>query len=115
MNFISSILQDLLSILFSFTGDLGVAIVVVTLMVKLILMPLSMKQKLSMIKQRDMADKMSTLKEQYKNNPTELEKQMQLHATESMKSMLGCSTLLLQMPIVFALYKTFSMYATGFF
>lgn len=50
MNFISSILQDLLSILFSFTGDLGVAIVVVTLIVKLILMPLSMKQKLSMRK-----------------------------------------------------------------
>ena len=108
MNFISSILQDLLSTLFSFTGDLGVAIVVVTLMVKLILMPLSMKQKFSMRKQQDMANKMNQLKEKYKNNPKELEKQMQLHATESVKSMLGCSTLLLQMPIVFALYRTFS-------
>ena len=39
MNFISGMLQDLLNILFSFTGDLGVAIVVITLMVKLILMP----------------------------------------------------------------------------
>lgn len=108
MDFISSILQDLLSILFSFTGDLGVAIVVVTLMVKLIIMPLSMKQKFSMRKQQDMAEKMNKIKEKYKNKPKELEKQIESHAVESMKSMAGLFTLLLQMPIIFALYKTFS-------
>lgn len=43
MDFISDMLQDLLNILFSYTGDLGVAIVIVTLIVKLVLMPLSIK------------------------------------------------------------------------
>ncbi len=124
MNFISGMLQDLLNILFSFTGDLGVAIVVITLMVKLILMPLSLKQKFAMRKQQDLAEKMNDIKEKYKNNAKEMEKQLQEHSMETMKSMMGCkqlqehsmetmksmmgcSTILLQMPIVCALYQTF--------
>ncbi|WP_270941052.1 YidC/Oxa1 family membrane protein insertase [Romboutsia lituseburensis] len=107
MNFISNILQDLLNTLFSFTGDLGVAIVIITLIVKLLLMPLSLRQKFAMRKQQDLAEKMNHIKEKYKNNAKELEKQLQKHSVESMKSMLGCSTLLLQMPVVYALYNTF--------
>lgn len=107
MNFISGMLQDLLNILFSFTGDLGVAIVVITLMVKLILMPLSLKQKFAMRKQQDLAEKMNVIKEKYKNNAKEMEKHLQEHSKETMKSMMGCSTILLQMPIVCALYQTF--------
>lgn len=107
MNFISNILQDLLNTLFSFTGDLGAAIVIITLIVKLLLMPLSLRQKLAMRKQQDLAEKMKHIKEKYKNNAKELEKQLQKHSVESMKSMLGCSTLLLQMPVVYALYHTF--------
>ncbi|MDK2562344.1 YidC/Oxa1 family membrane protein insertase [Romboutsia sedimentorum] len=107
MDFISSILQDLLNTLFSFTGDLGIAIVLITLMVKLLLMPLSLKQRFAMRKQQDLVGQMSHIKEKYKNNTKELEKQLQKHSAESMKSMLGCSTLILQMPVVYALYNTF--------
>lgn len=108
MNFISNTLQSLLNILFSFTGDLGVAIVVITLIVKLILMPLSIKQRFSMKKQQALVEKANQIKEQYKNNTKELEKQLQLHSAESVKSMLGYSTLLLQMPVIYSLYYTFS-------
>ena len=45
MDFISNILQELLNLLFNFTGDFGIAIVIVTLSVKIILMPFSIKQK----------------------------------------------------------------------
>ena len=107
MNFISGMLQDLLNILFSFTGDLGIAIVVITLMVKLVLMPLSLKQKFAMRKQQDLAEKMNDITEKYKNNAKEMEKHLQEHSMETMKSMMGCSTILLQMPIVCALYQTF--------
>lgn len=107
MNFISSILQEVLNTLFSFTGDLGISIVIITVIVKLLLLPLSLKQKFAMKKQQDLAEKMDNLKEKYKNNAKELEKQMQAYSVESMKSMMGCSTLLLQMPIIYALYNTF--------
>lgn len=49
MNIISSILQDLLNILFGFTGDIGISIVIITLLVKLLLIPLTVKQKYSII------------------------------------------------------------------
>lgn len=107
MDFISSILQDLLNILFSFTGDLGIAIVFITLLVKLVLMPLSLKQRFAMRKQQDLAEKINHIKEKYKDNTKELEEQLQKHSAESMKSMLGCSTLLIQMPVIYSLYNTF--------
>jgi YidC/Oxa1 family membrane protein insertase len=107
MNIISSILQDLLNILFGFTGDIGISIVIITLLVKLLLIPLTVKQKTSIIKQQDMVGELEELKEKYKSNSKELEKQMKIHATKNVKSMLGCFVILLQMPILFALYNTF--------
>ena len=107
MDFISGMLQELLNILFSYTGDLGIAIVVVTLIVKIILMPLSLKQKLSMNKQQELTEKINYIKEKYKNNTKELESQLQKYSQESIKSTLGCFTLILQMTIVYSLYNTF--------
>lgn len=107
MDFISSILQSLLNILFNFTGDIGIAIVIITLLVKVLLMPLSIKQKVSMRKQQDLAEKMNEIKEKYKNNSKELEAQLQKYSKESVKGMLGCATLLLQMPVIYSLYRTF--------
>ncbi len=107
MNFISSMLQDLLNILFSFTGDLGVAIVVMTLIVKLILMPLSLKQKFAMKRQQDLVEKVNQVKEKYKHNTKEMEKRLQEYSSETMKSMMGCSTILIQMPILCSLYNIF--------
>ena len=107
MDFISCMLQELLNILFSYTGDLGIAIVIVTFIVKVLLMPLSLKQRLSMSKQQELAERVNDIKEKYKNNTKELEKQLQKYSHESIKSMLGCFTLVLQMPIIYSLYSTF--------
>lgn len=104
MDFISSILQGLLSTLFNFTGDFGISIVLITLIVKLVLMPLSLKQRFSVKKQQELAEKMEHIKEKYKNDTKELEKQIQVNSVESMKSMLGCLIVLVQMPVVYALY-----------
>ncbi len=59
-----------------------------------------------MSKQQELAEKVNDVKEKYKNNTKELENQLQKYSQESMKSMLGCFTLVLQMPIVYALYNT---------
>lgn len=82
MDFISSILQGLLSILFNFTGDFGISIVLITLIVKLVLMPLSLKQRFSVKKQQELAEKMEHIKEKYKNDTKELEKQIQVSSVE---------------------------------
>lgn len=60
-----------------------------------------------MSEQQELAKKANYIKDKYKNNTKELENQLQKYSQESIKSMLGCSTAVLQMPIIYALYRTF--------
>lgn len=53
MNIISNLLNLSLNYFFNITGDLGIAIILLTILVKLILMPISFKQKLSMYSQQE--------------------------------------------------------------
>lgn len=114
MDFISNMLQSLLNILLDCTGDLGIAIVIITLLVKVFLMPLSIKQKISMKNQQILGEKINKLKEKYKNNPKKLESELKKYSKDSLKGMLGCTTLLLQMPIIYSLYHTFVKMPYGY-
>ncbi len=62
MNIIFNFLSSLLNSIFNFTGDWGLAIVLLTLGVRLVLSPMSFKQKKSMQQQQKFAIKMQELK-----------------------------------------------------
>lgn len=105
MNIISSVLNTSLNYFFSLTGDWGIAIVLLTILVRTLLLPMSMKQKLSMQQQQSLSKKIEELKEKYKNNKEKLESELQKHYQQSAKSMFGCLVSLLQLPIIFTLYS----------
>lgn len=105
MNIISNTLNTSLNYFFNISGDWGIAIILLTIFVRTILLPMSMKQKFSMQQQQSLSKKIEELKEKYKNNKEKLEAEIQKHYTQSAKSMLGCLVTLLQLPIVFALYS----------
>lgn len=105
MNIVSSILNTSLNYFFNLTGDWGIAIILLTILVRIFLLPMSIKQKLSMQQQQGLSKKMEELKEKYKNNKEKLEAELQKHFKQSAKSMLGCLISLLQLPIVFTLYN----------
>lgn len=105
MNIISNILNASLNYFFNMTGDWGIAIILLTLLVRAVLLPMSMKQKLSIYQQQSLAKKIDVLKKKYKNNKEKLEAEMQRHYSQSAKSMFGCLVSLLQLPIVFTLYR----------
>jgi len=73
MNIIFNFLSSLLNSIFNFTGDWGLAIVLLTVSVRLVLSPMSFEQKKSMQQQQKFAIKMQELKEKYKNNKDKLE------------------------------------------
>lgn len=104
MNIIFNILNTLLSSIFNFTGDWGVSIIILTLLVRLALLPISIKQKISLDKQQEMSRKIEDLKRKYSNNKKKLETEMKKHYEESAKGMLGCLVSLLQIPIISSLY-----------
>lgn len=105
MNIIFNLLNSLLNLFFSFTGDWGLAIVLLTVGVRIILSPMSFKQKKSMQLQQNLNMKMQQLKEKYKNNENKLRDEINKQSAESAKSMLGCLVTLLQLPVLFTLWS----------
>lgn len=108
MNIIFNFLSSLLNSIFNFTGDWGLAIVLLTLGVRLVLSPMSFKQKKSMHQQQKFAVKMQEIKEKYKDNKDKLEVEVNKQSAKSVKGMMGCLVTLLQLPVIMTLWSVFN-------
>jgi YidC/Oxa1 family membrane protein insertase len=87
-------------------GNWGWAIILFTLLVKLVLFPLSYKGMMSMQKLKELAPKMKELKAKYKDDPAKLNAQMmEMYKKNGANPMGGCLPMLLQIPVFFALYR----------
>ncbi len=92
--------------IYDYVGNWGWAIVLFTILVKLVLFPLSYKGMMSMNKMKELAPKMKELKEKYKGDPAKLNQQtMALYKKHNVNPMGGCLPMLLQIPVFFALYR----------
>ena len=97
---------NLLNWLFLHIGNFGVAIICLTLIVRLILFPIADKQFKSMAAMRKVQPKMKALQERYKNDKPKLQQEMlKLYQEEKINPAAGCLPILLQIPIFYALYK----------
>jgi len=87
---------------YSLVKNYGVALILFTLLVKLILFPFSFKQQKGMIKMARMQPKLMELQKKYGNNKQKLnEEMMKMYEKEGYNPMAGCLPLLLQFPILF--------------
>lgn len=85
----------------------GLAIIFLTIIIKLILFPLTQKQMKSMRAMQEIQPKLKSLQEKYKNDPQKMqEKVMQLYKDHGVNPFGGCLPLLLQMPIFIAFYQS---------
>jgi YidC/Oxa1 family membrane protein insertase len=86
-------------------GNWGVAIIILTILIKLIFYPLSEASYRSMAKMRVVAPKMQRLKEQYGNDRQRMQQaMMELYKTEKINPLGGCLPILVQIPVFIALY-----------
>jgi YidC/Oxa1 family membrane protein insertase len=93
--------------LFKLTGNFGVAIIGLTILVRAVLFPIANKQFESMAKMRVVAPKMKVIQEKFKDDkPRAQQEMMALYKTEKVNPLAGCLPLVLQIPIFYALYKT---------
>ncbi len=105
-DFISQILLKLLEFLYGIVHNWGWAIVLLSLLVYIILYPLSLKQMRSMKEMQVLQPKIEELRKAYKDNPQKLNKEiMELYREHKVNPLGGCLPLILQMPIFFALYQ----------
>lgn len=92
--------------LFILTGNMGIAILIFTLVLKVAFFPLANKAYKSMSKMRLLAPKMTEIRERYKEDPTKMQSEMMaLYKTEKINPASGCLPILIQIPVFFALYK----------
>ncbi len=91
------------------THNYGIDIILLTILIKLIFYPLSVKSYKSMKKMQDLQPLIKTLREKYANNKEQLNKEMMdLYKSRSINPMGGCLPMIVQIPVFFALYKGLS-------
>ena len=110
---------NLLIVIYNITPghDMGVAIIVLTILVKLILAPLSWKQLASQKMLQDIQPRLNEIKEQYKNDKEGLARaQMEYFQEQKINPLSSCFPLLIQLPFLFAMYYVFmsGLKNTGF-
>ncbi len=97
----------LLDFLFKFTGNFGVAIIGLTLIVRAIMFPIANKQYESMAKMRLIGPRMKAIQEKYGDDKLRAQQEiMAIYKTEKVNPLAGCLPIVLQIPIFYALYKT---------
>lgn len=96
----------LLDWLFRMVGNFGVAIILLTVIVRLVMFPIAQKQFASMASMRALQPKMKEIQEKWKDDKQRQQQEMlALYQKEKVNPLAGCMPLILQIPIFYALYK----------
>ena len=105
----------LVRMFYTMTDSYGLALILFTLIIKLIMLPFQMKSKKSMLRMSRMSGKIQEIQKKYANNPMKLNEETQkLYAEEGVSPMSGCLWSFLPLPILIALYSIIRQPITHF-
>lgn len=103
---LKGIIESMLVFMHKLTGNFGLAIIGVTILMKIILLPLTLKQDKSMKSMKKLQPELDKIKEQYKGDSKMLnQKTMELYQKHKVNPAGGCLPLLVQLPILWALFR----------
>jgi len=89
-------------------ADIGLAVIILTITVRLILFPLSRKAVLTQMRMTELAPELEVIREKYKDKPEEqARKTLSLYQEKRVNPFSGIFVILIQIPIIFALYHIF--------
>jgi YidC/Oxa1 family membrane protein insertase len=104
--FITKPLFLLMDMVFRWTGNFGIAILAVTVLLKLLFLPLANKSFVSMAKMKAVQPQMQALRERFPDDKVRQQQElMELYRREKINPVAGCLPVLIQIPVFFALYK----------
>ena len=105
-DWIIDFIYNCLASLEGFVGDWGLAIIIVTVIVRLILLPLTFKQQKSMADMQVVTPLLQEIQTKYANDPQRLnEEMMKFYSEHKFNPLAGCLPLIIQMPVFFALFS----------
>jgi len=104
--FLAKPLFYILDFLFSFSGNFGVAILLLTILIKVVFFPVVNRSYVQMAKMRKVQPEITKLRELYGDDRQKMALEMQsLYKKEELKPLSGCLPVLIQIPVFFALYN----------
>ena len=105
-NSLGDIFANIIVFFYSFTHNYGIAIILMTVLIRVILYPLMQKQMVSMREMQKIQPLMKAVQDKYKNDKERLNKElMALYKEHKVNPMSGCLPLLIQMPILILLFQ----------
>ncbi|WP_296969332.1 YidC/Oxa1 family membrane protein insertase [Tepidanaerobacter sp. EBM-38] len=111
MAFLQDLMKQLMDLIFVYTNSYGIAIILLTVLIKLILLPFSFMQINSMKKMQEITPLQQELQKKYKNDKEKLNMEiMKLYQENKINPMGGCLPLLIQFPVIIALFRVFQTY-----
>ena len=103
--FLSDIMLSVLNFLFNLSGNYGTAIVLLTVLIKFALYPLTLQSTRQMEAMQSLQPKIQELQKKYKDKPDQIQKEMvELYKREGVNPLGGCLPMLLQIPFFIALF-----------
>ena len=109
---LKAVISALLNTMHHLTGNFGVAIILATIVIKIVLLPLTLKQDKSMKSMKKLQPELDKIKKQYKDDPQTMnQKTMELYKEHKVNPAGGCLPLLIQLPILWALFGVLRMLA----
>lgn len=105
MGFISEIFGYLLNALYNVFNNYGIAIIIFSIILRIILIPITIKQQKSMKKSAELQEEMKEISKKYKNNPEKLNQEtIELYKREKMSPFSGCLSSIVQLLIILAVF-----------
>ncbi len=106
LHFITKPIYFMLHFFYGIVGNFGVAILLLTMVIKGLLFPLAIKQYVSMDRMKKLQPKMAKLKEKYGDDKARMQQEtMAMYKEEKVNPLASCLPIFIQIPIFFSLYK----------
>lgn len=105
IGFFANIFGYLLDFLYNFLSNYGLAIILFSIIIKLLMLPLSIKQQKSVKKNAKIQDEMKKIQFKYKNDPEKLNQEtIELYKREKMNPFSGCFSAIIQIVLLFSVF-----------
>lgn len=103
--FFAKIFGYILNFIYELVSNYGLSIILFSILIKLIMIPISVKQQKTMKKSLKIQEKMKEIQEKYKNNPEKLNQEtMELYKNANMSPFSGCFSMIIQLILLFAVF-----------
>ena len=111
LSWLESILKWCMELIYKIIPNWGVSIIILTILIKILLFPLTKKSSMGTLKMQELQPKIQEIQDKYKEQPDKLNMEMsKLYKESGYNPLSGCLPLLLQFPLIFAMYNLFNNY-----